>query len=103
MIAAVAILIALGGWAVAVAVVVLGGNERRELRAAYERTQEADRALVSDLVMQVQVNAQGLPHYPQIGPMPEATQRNILTDDTGLIEVEFDPDEDSDFLAVGDL
>lgn len=65
----------------------------------YEAALAWERTRCDNLIVQVQANSQGLQHYPMLGPTPDEppSRYHQLTDDTGLISVEFDPDEDDLF------
>lgn len=98
-----AIVVSIIGWAFAAVTNVLAARERRELTAAHEATVQRKDEVILGLITQVQLNAQGLPHYPQIGPLEPVPERHILTDETGLIEVEYDPEDDRDFVDATSL
>lgn len=76
-------------------------TERRETYARHELALEADRAERSNLLAQVQANAQGLQFYPSLPPRAPEAERHIVRDDTGLIE--YDATNDDDFVHVSGI
>lgn len=95
-----AVVVALAGWAFAIAVNIIDARERTELRTSHEAALQRKDEIILGLITQVQLNAQGLQHYPQLGPIEAPPERHVLTDETGLIEVEYDPDDDRDFVEA---
>jgi hypothetical protein len=74
---------------------VIGGYENS---LAWERTR------VDNLIVQVQVNSQGLKHYPTFGPAEEPAETWGGTDETGLVDWQLDhAPTDDDFIQVADL
>lgn len=65
---------------------------------SYRLALEVEQLRVNALLMQMQANAQGLQHYPTYGPQPPLPEEKFfLRDETGLVEVEYDPEDAADF------
>jgi len=97
-----AIVCAAMGWVFAVFIVITTTRDKDEMAVAYERALAVEQARVDDLIRQVQVNAQGMPHYPQIGPLPQEPEKRYIGDDTGLIVFE-DTEDDADFAQASNV
>lgn len=72
---------------------MISNKLHREQCERYEMQLAEARALITDLIRQVQVTAQGMPHYPQLGPFTPEPEQTFLRDDTGLVEVDVTDDE----------
>lgn len=98
---ALALACALVGWIFAFFLVVQNGKDKAALAASYEQTLTVERDRTTQLIAQVQANAQGFQHYPSYGPIEPEPEKRYLSDDTGLIVYDATDDE-RDFAEVAD-
>jgi hypothetical protein len=67
---------------------------------AYENSLAWERTRVDNLVVQIQANAQGFNHMPQLGPFDPPPERQFVRDETGLVEYELTDEDLADFETV---
>jgi hypothetical protein len=87
---AITILIAmLVGYVLAIVTLVMTRREIADQREAHARELEIRDIRIEQLIDQVQLNAQHMPYYPQLGPAPEPEpDARYLSSDDGLIVFE---------------